>query len=62
MIVWIWLLISVTWFSLNFYFIERHDFSFWFVGLLPFAIGLLFFIGAGLAAGSWRKPPDHLQY
>ncbi len=58
MIVWIWLVISVGWFSLNAYFIEPHDFSFWLVSTLPFFIGLLFIIGARAATGSWREPPD----
>ncbi len=58
MMVGIWLLISVLWFGLNFYFIQPHNFSFWFVSLLPFGIGLLFLIGSRAAVGSWREPPD----
>jgi hypothetical protein len=61
-IVWVWLFISVAWFALNFYFLERHNFSFWFVSLLPFGIGLLFLIGALLTSGSWREPPDRSGY
>ena len=59
--VWIWLLISAAWFAINHRFIEQHDFSFWFVALLPLGIGLLFFIGAHLAAGGWKEPTDHSQ-
>ncbi len=62
MIVWIWLLISVAWFSLNAYFIQPYDFSFWLVSCLPFGIGFLFLVGSRLAAGSWREPPDSSDY
>lgn len=62
MLIWVWLFISAAWFAINAYLIERHDGNFWFVAGLPFWIGLLFLIGAGLTLRSWRKPPDHSQY
>ncbi|MBI4474140.1 MAG: hypothetical protein HY646_15830 [Acidobacteria bacterium] len=61
-VVWIWLFISVAWFAINSYFLERHDFNFWFVASLPFGIGLLFLIGARFASGSWKEPPDFWRH
>ena len=60
-LIWVWLFISVGWFALNFFLIKPHDFNFWFVACLPFAIGLLYFIGAGLTGG-WRNLPSYPPY
>ena len=59
MIVWVWLFISVAWFAINAYLIKPFDGNAWFVACLPFLIGFLFLVGALLASGSWREPPDH---
>jgi hypothetical protein len=61
-LIWVWLFISVAWFAINAFLIERHDFNFWFVAGLPFWIGLFFLLGARLTLRSWRKPPDHTRY
>lgn len=61
-LVWVWLIVSPTWFAINALLIDRHDFNFWFVASLPFWIGLFFIIGARAALGSWKKPPDHSEY
>ena len=62
MIILVWLFISVAWFAINAYFIKPFTGSVWFVACLPFLVGLLYLIGARLASGSWREPPDHSRY
>ena len=62
MMIGVWLFVSVAWFAINAYLLQPYDGSFWFVACLPFGIGLLYLLGAHLASGSWKEPPDHMRY